>query len=189
MRRMILTSLVLVPVLAHAQARTTTEPKPFTSSALLQAELKQPVMMAAAEAPASLVALNDAASHAAVRESVHEQFSGDFIEAALRQGGTLEYSMKGSAPLESSAPKVTRTVGVELSAQELSAQPAVTNVVVHAIVDENGVPRNLSIAKSAGSVVDQKALAAVSQYRFTPATMDNQPTWSSVSIAIKIQKQ
>ena len=35
----------------------------------------------------------------------------------------------------------------------------------------------------------QKAIAAVSQYRFKPATVDNQPTWSAVSIAIKIQKQ
>ena len=25
--------------------------------------------------------------------------------------------------------------------------------------------------------------------RFTPATMDNKPTWSTVSITIKIQKQ
>jgi hypothetical protein len=34
-----------------------------------------------------------------------------------------------------------------------------------------------------------KAIAAVSQYRFKPATLDNKPTWASVSITIKIQKQ
>ena len=39
MRRMILTSLVLLPVMAHAQAATSTEPQPSTSSASLHAEL------------------------------------------------------------------------------------------------------------------------------------------------------
>jgi hypothetical protein len=28
----------------------------------------------------------------------------------------------------------------------------------------------------------------VREYRFTPAMVDNKPTWASVSIAIKIQK-
>ena len=129
-----------------------------------------------------------AGSHMAVRESVQAKYSDDFVEAALRQGGTLEYSFKASAPAES-APKVTRAVEVDLSPQELSAQPAVSNVVVRAIVDENGIPRNVTIKQSAGSVVDKKAVAAVSQYRFKPAMVDNQPTWAAVSISIKIQKQ
>jgi len=197
MRRMILTSLVLFPVLAHAQAGTLAEPKPSTSSAVLQAELKQPaglyseVALAAAEvkpaeAPASMTSLN-AASHAVVRESIQAKFSDDFVEAALHEGGTLEYSMKAT-PVEVTAPKVTRAVELDLSQQELAEQPAESNVVVHAIVDEQGIPRNVSIAKSAGAIVDKKAIAAVSLYRFKPATVGNQPTWASVSIAIKIQK-
>ncbi len=83
---------------------------------------------------------------------------------------------------------MTRAVELQLSDKELSEQPAVSNVVVHAIVDEQGIPRNVQVTKSAGSVVDQKAIAAVSQYRFQPATFGNQPTWAAVSIAIKIQK-
>jgi TonB family protein len=197
MRRMILATLVLTPVLANAQASTSIERKPFNSSAVLQAELSRPaglyaeVALAAAEtkpeSPASMVSLN-AASHAAVRESVQAKFSDDFVEAALRQGGTLEYSLSAT-PVESSAPTVTRAVEVQLSQQELADQPSVSTVVVHAIVDEQGVPRNVAVTKSAGKVVDQKAVAAVSQYRFKPATVDNQPTWTSVSIAIKLQKQ
>jgi TonB family protein len=197
MRRMILATLVLSPVLAHPQAGAAAERKPFHSSAVLQAELEQPaglyaeVALAAAEskpeAPASMVSLN-AASHAAVRESVQARFTDDFAEAALRDGGTLEYTMHAT-PSETSAPLVVRTVEVALSQQELAEQPAVSNVVVHAIVDELGIPRNVSITRSAGRIVDQKAVAAVSQYRFKPATVDNQPTWAAVSIAIKIQKQ
>jgi len=187
MRRMILTSLVLIPVLAHAQAGTPAEPKPSSSSAVQLAELTQPAglfAVAAAESPAA-VSLNT--NQAAFHETVRASFSDDFVEAALRTGGTLEYSMKAT-PTEVSAPKVTRAVELQLSDKELSEQPAVSNVVVRAIVDEQGIPRNLEITKSAGSLVDQKAIAAVSQYRFKPATVGNQPTWAAVSIAIKIQK-
>jgi TonB family protein len=110
------------------------------------------------------------------------------VDAALRRGGTLEYAMMGSLPTESSAPRVTRAVEVDLSAQELAEQPAVSNIVVHATVDAYGFPRNLSIVRSAGAVVDKKVLDAVSQYRFTPATLDNKPVDAAVTISIKIEK-
>jgi Gram-negative bacterial TonB protein C-terminal len=199
MRRMILATLVLFPVLANAQASTSTERQLSNSSATLHAELKQPaglyaaVALAAGEtkaaaASASMVSLNTA-SHAMVRESVQARFVGDdFVEAAVRQGGTLEYSMVAT-PMERSEAKVTRAVEIDLSQQELAGEPVVSNVVVHATVDEYGIPRNVLVTKSAGQVIDQKAIAAVSQYRFKPATLGNQPKWSTVSIAIKIQKQ
>jgi TonB family protein len=201
---MILAPLVLLPVLALAQTNTQSnssggssiERKPFNSSAVYRAGVKRPaglyseVALAAAEDKPELIASKGsltAGSHVAVRESVQAKFSDDFVETALRQGGTLEYSMNAT-PAEASAPKVTRAVEVELSQQEIADQPAVSTVVVHAIVDEQGVPRNVGVTKSAGKAVDQKALAAVSQYRFKPATLDNQPTWAAVSISIKLQK-
>jgi TonB family protein len=94
----------------------------------------------------------------------------------------------GSEPAETSAPKLTRTVELSLSPQELAEQPAQTKVVVHAIVDVNGVPRNVAVTQSGGHVIDRRAVEAVNQYRFTPATVDNKATWSTVSIAIQIQK-
>jgi TonB family protein len=197
MRRMILTSLVLLPVMAHAQANTSTGPKPSTSSAMFEAELTQPAGMAElamaaaaskAAAPAASIAAIGTASHAAIREFIQTRMTDDFVDAALHQGGTLEYAMMGSVPAKSSAPQVTQAVEVDLSDQELTEQPKVSSVVLHAIVDENGVPRNVGISHSAGAVVDRKAIAAVSQYRFKPATLDNKPTWASVSITIKIQK-
>jgi len=191
MRRMILTSLVLYPVMAHAAAVTPTEPQPSTS-AMVQAKPTQPVpgaelAMAAAGSSAS-VPTAITAHHALVHEIVQTRTTQSFMDAALVQGGTLEYAMMGSVPTETSEAKVTRAVEMQLSTQELAEQPAVTRVVLHAIVDENGVPRNVSVTQSAGSVIDQKAIAAVTKYRFKPATMDNRPTWASVSITIKIQK-
>ena len=163
MRRMILTTLVLLPVMAHAQAITSIEPQPSTSSAVLLAEVKL-------GGPPALAALNTVSRVGAI------------------QGGTREYAMFGSIPAESSEPSVTHAVEVGLSPAEMAGQPAVIHVIVHATVDVYGVPRNLSISKSAGAAVDEKVLAAVSQYRFRPATLENQPVDAAVTISIKIQK-
>ena len=93
MRRMILTSLVLLPVLARAQASTATEPKPSTSSANLHAELTKPAratvyaMAGATPAATSTAALpTTTIAPAAFREIVHTQMTDDFADTALRQG-------------------------------------------------------------------------------------------------------
>lgn len=193
MRRMILTTLVLVPVMAHAQTATSTEPQPSTSSATI-AELAQPTELAmnaaakAAAPAASIAAMNISSTHAAIREVVQTRMAENFTDAALLKGGTLEYAMMGSVPTQSSAPAVTRAVELQLSAQELAEQPAVSKVVLHAIVDVNGIPRNVAVSQSGGSVIDRKAIDAVNQYRFKPAMLDNKATWSTVSITIKIEK-
>jgi TonB family protein len=112
----------------------------------------------------------------------------NLMASAMLKPGTIEFALKGSVPTESSAPRLTRAVEVEISNQDLAKQPTVSNVVIRAIVDVNGIPRNVAITQSAGSLIDEKAIAAVNQYRFQPATLDNKPTWATVSISIKIQK-
>jgi hypothetical protein len=141
----------------------------------------------AAEPAASIPSVNPA-DHNVIREFVKTRVTDDFTQEALRKAGTLEYTLDGSDPTEASAPKMTRTVGIELSQQELDVQPAVILVAVSGTVDAYGIPRDLTITQSAGPLVDKKTLAAVREYRFKPATVDNQPVNAAVTIAIKIQK-
>src|SRR5579871_1850657 len=99
MRRMILTTLVLLPVMAHAQATTSTEPQPSTSSATLHAELTKPANLAAmtkSAAPIASIAAISTQTHAAVREAVDTRVTENFVDSAMRAGGTLEYAMMGS---------------------------------------------------------------------------------------------
>jgi TonB family protein len=166
MNRLILSTLVLPSVLGLAQAGMAVEPKPMNPSVVLLAEAKQ---------PAGLAEVALAGGH-------------NFVNAAAAHSSAAEYAFKGNAPITSQAPRVTKAVEVELTPSELANAPAVTAVVLRAIVDERGVPRNVTVTRSGGSVVDQKAIAALNQYRFAPATLDNQPTWSTVSVTIKIQK-
>jgi len=181
MRRMILTTLVLLPVMARAQANTAAGPQPSTSSANVQAELTRPADLAGLAAAAPLT------PNASFRESVQTRLAPGFTDGALRNAGTVEYSMNAT-PVETSAPKVTRAVEIYLSPDQLAAEPKIASVEVHATVDQYGIPRNLVVSQSAGSLLDAKALAAVSQYRFKPATVDNLPVAADVTVAIKIQK-
>jgi TonB family protein len=62
-----------------------------------------------------------------------------------------------------------------------------TKVVVGMIVDKNGRPSDLKIIKSAGAGVDASVLAAVSQYRFTPGMVSNEPIATPLNLEVVIQ--
>jgi TonB family protein len=62
-----------------------------------------------------------------------------------------------------------------------------TKVVVGMIVDKNGRPSDLKILKSAGAGVDASVLAAVSQYRFTPGMVSNEPIATPLNLEVVIQ--
>jgi TonB family protein len=61
-----------------------------------------------------------------------------------------------------------------------------TKVVVGMIVDKTGKPSDLKILKSAGAGVDASVLAAVSQYRFTPGMVSNEPIASPLNLEVVI---
>jgi TonB family protein len=157
MRRMLLISLALLPVMAHAQARTSAELTPSTF-----AELALPATPAATALSPSII-VTPSVSDLAVVEHIHTSS-------------------------QTSAPSVKNAAAFGLLSPDLEQQPAVFSVVVDAMVDANGIPHNISIAHSAGKLIDQKAVAAVSQYRFQPTMVNSRPTQSAVSITIKIQK-
>ena len=59
-------------------------------------------------------------------------------------------------------------------------------VVVGMIVDKTGKPSDLKIVQSAGAGVDASVLAAVSQYRFTPGMVSNQPIATPLNLEVLI---
>jgi TonB family protein len=59
-------------------------------------------------------------------------------------------------------------------------------VVVSMIVDKTGKPSDLKIVQSAGPGVDASVLAAVSQYRFAPGTVSNQPIATPLNLEVLI---
>src|SRR5271156_4427837 len=81
------------------------------------------------------------------------------------------------------APKLIYKVDVNA---DLTTPARDTTVVVGMIVDKTGKPSDLKIVKSADPALDQNVLAAVSQYRFTPGTVSNEPVAIPVNLEVVI---
>ena len=64
-----------------------------------------------------------------------------------------------------------------------------TTVVVGMIVDKSGRPEDLKIIRSSGTGLDANVLAAVSQYRFTPGTVSNQPVATPLNLEVVIANE
>ncbi len=66
---------------------------------------------------------------------------------------------------------------------------SIEKAVVRFKVDEQGMPHNVQLIKSVNPVVDARVLAAVREYRFAPATLDEQPVPINLDLAIRFQEQ
>ena len=85
------------------------------------------------------------------------------------------------------APRLVYKVDVVADSPE--AVRLLTNdckVVVSMVVDKTGKPTDLKIVQSAGASLDANVLAAVSQYRFAPGTVSNQPIATPLNLEVLI---
>jgi TonB family protein len=82
-------------------------------------------------------------------------------------------------------PKLIHTVTIEADSDRVpNGFTFDRKTVVELTVDATGKPSNLKILKSLGPVMDHNVLSAVSQYRFTPGTLDGQPTAIPVNLEV-----
>ena len=61
------------------------------------------------------------------------------------------------------------------------------DVQVHLVVDDHGSPTQVQLIHGIGNGLDQKALEAVRQYRFKPATDQGKPVPYPMDIAINFR--
>jgi periplasmic protein TonB len=60
-------------------------------------------------------------------------------------------------------------------------------VVVSLIADSQGNPQRIQVVRSFGGGFDQKAIEAVRQYRFSPATLGGKPVPVEVNIEVNFK--
>jgi TonB family protein len=84
------------------------------------------------------------------------------------------------------APKLIYTVDVQADESTAKFLTNDCKVVVGMIVDKTGKPEDLKIVRSAAPGVDASVLAAVSQYRFTPGMVSNQPIATPLNLEVVI---
>ena len=148
MRKVIVATLALSPMLLHAQANSPAKTQPSPSSTTLQSKLIQPNE------------LNDS-------EAVAHSTTPVRISTGV------------------GAPKLIHTVAIESDSDWVpSGFTLDRKTVVELTVDATGKPSNLKILQSLGPVMDHNVLAAVSQYRFAPGTLDGAPTAVPVNLQV-----
>lgn len=86
-------------------------------------------------------------------------------------------------------PSVVSTVDPELSEKvRLAKQQAV--VILWLIVDEQGMPQNIKVARTAGmglDELDEKAIEAVKQWRFQPARKAGKPVAVQINVQVNFR--
>jgi len=186
MRRILVATLVLIPVLAHAQASTSTE-QPTQTTATLVAKATPPAPMAPAKsaAPAASSSVAGTAVSIPVHVVIHQITpDDDYSTDALQSGGTISYSFGNDLNSKVTSPELIHVVQADLAPAQFAQG---SDVKVRLTVDAHGVPQNISVVKATDAVVAQKTIAAVSQYRFKPATRDYLAIAADVSIDVKIK--
>jgi TonB family protein len=157
MRLAILTSLALLPALAHAAT------------------------------PAAA----DASTPSAYTDVVHTRLNADPRDAAFSTPGELATNFYGVSFADDSSvtvPQLTHVVGRTLPVVLIEDSPK-AEVAVRVIVNAAGVPETVTIVHSAGAAIDASTLAAVRQYRFSPAKVQGVPVEADLTLDISLEKK
>jgi periplasmic protein TonB len=85
-----------------------------------------------------------------------------------------------------SAPRALQTPDPEYSEEARKAKYQGT-VVLWLIVDPNGHPQNVKVARSLGMGLDQKAIEAVRQWKFEPAMKDGRPVAVQINVEVNFR--
>ena len=83
-------------------------------------------------------------------------------------------------------PKLFKFVEAQFSDEAREKKVSGTNVVT-LVVDSNGMPRHLEVARRLGAGLDEMAMAAVQSYRFLPATKYGQPIAVPIAVEVKFR--
>jgi TonB family protein len=118
-------------------------------------------------------------------------FAPTLLHAAPATSAAAAPTATTGSPLRVSTgvvpPRLVYKVGVTSDMDwQWSAAGPMRTAEVSLTVDAAGHPTNLKIVKSAGSDLDTNILATVSQYRFQPATVDNQAEPMDVDLTLDI---
>ena len=155
MRRVIVATLALTPMLLHAQANSPAQTQSSPASTTLQSKLVQPKELNASEA-----------DHNTAHVATPVRISTGVV-----------------------APKLIHTIAIESDSDSpWTVFAADRKTVVEMMVDATGKPSDMKIVKSLGPAMDHNVLAAVSQYRFTPGTLDGQPAPVPVNLELTLRR-
>ena len=85
-------------------------------------------------------------------------------------------------------PHVVSATDVELTSTAADALVPNSAVVLTLSVDQDGQPQDVQVVKSPSPLLDEPVTAAVRQFRFRPATLDNKPVATDMTLTVIVQR-
>jgi TonB family protein len=133
--------------------------------------------------PAVLCLLSAAIGGAAMAVVIEPQSAPQAADGAKSYGQIYHVGKDviGPVVLKSAEPKFPE------SGHAIRA-PFNANVVVGLVVDAEGIPRDVHVVRSYKPDFDEKAVQAVQEYRFSPATRHQKPVAVAMSVEISFRK-
>lgn len=86
-----------------------------------------------------------------------------------------------------SSPRLVHTTNVTIVTQAGNTLPADAKFVLKATVDEQGMAQNIQIVKSDSPQFDGNVVAAVKQFRWQPAKLDNRAVSMPLTLSVLVQ--
>jgi TonB family protein len=83
---------------------------------------------------------------------------------------------------------VLSSPNIDLSATAVDTLPLNSEVVLKLNVDPNGQAQDVQVVKSPSHLLDEPVAAAIRQTRFRPATLDNQPVATDLTLTVVVQR-
>jgi hypothetical protein len=173
MRRLALSALMLSPVMLHAQANLSTG---------------VPALLHAAATAGAKNAGSDAANTAVSPDKIQMVITTDAAGTqaiADRDAGANGQFSFGQTAASFDAPKLVHWTPIQCTETDLDvAGESPDKLVISMVISETGEPTNIKVLQPVNPVLEHKAVAALSQYRFAPAMMEHRPAATPVTVAI-----
>ena len=104
--------------------------------------------------------------------------------SSLTSAQTVDHPLKADASV--TPPVLIRQVDPKMT-RAMRKRPQTVVVMVAFVVDQQGTPVNLSVARSDDSSFDKSALDAVSKYRFNPALKDGDAVAVRMNVVVSFE--
>jgi TonB family protein len=86
-------------------------------------------------------------------------------------------------------PQLAYSAKIEIPASEISdAFPNPARVILNVNLDATGSPTAIQVLQPITQAVDERVIAAVKQFRWRPAVLDNQTIPAEVKLVVEVQR-
>ena len=94
---------------------------------------------------------------------------------------------QGATPRDGTRPPAVLSAPNPTYTEEARQNKVSGDVVIALTVDEHGLPQDVRVKRGLGSGLDEKAVEAVRQYKFKPATRDGVPVATHLFINVNFK--